>query len=111
MEMSMAKYILRILRSELMVMLSWGFHNATALPNNEGLKFNVQGYKFTGIVEVVYDEGWDLFNVRFIKGDKVIETIEGVYFDTLVDTIDFYVEKTSDYDQRVRQQYSIYVYK
>ena len=92
MEMSMAKYILRILRSELMVMLSWGFHNATALPNNEGLKFVVQGYKFKGIVEVVYDEGWDLFNVRFIKGDKVIETIEGVYFDTLVNTIDYYVE-------------------
>ena len=110
MEMSMAKYILRILRSELMVMLSWGFHNATALPNNEGLKFNVQGYKFTGIVEVVYDEGWDLFNVRFIKGSKVIETIEGVYFDTLVDTIDDYVEKTPDYAERVKQQYSISLY-
>ena len=108
--MEMAKYILRILRSQLVVMFSWGFNHPVALPNNEGLRFNVQGYKFKGIVEVVYDEGWDLFNVRFIKGSKVIETIECVYFDTLVDTIDDYVEKTPDYAERVKQQYSISLY-
>lgn len=111
MNTEMAKYILRILRSQLMVMFSWGFHNAVALPNNEGLRFNVQGFKFKGVVEVVYDEGWDLFNVRFIKANKVVNTIEGVYFDTLVDTIDFYVEKDDsfDYDKKVKEQYSIYL--
>ncbi len=110
--MEMAKYILRILRSQLMVMFSWGFHNAVALPNNEGLRFNVQGFKFKGVVEVVYDEGWDLFNVRFIKANKVVDTIEGVYFDTLVDTIDFYVEKDDsfDYDKRVNEQHLINIF-
>ena len=106
--MDMAKYILRILRSQLMVMFSWGFNHPVAIEN--GIRFKVTGYKFRGIVEVVYDEGWDLFNVRFIKGSKVIETIEGVYFDTLVDTIDDYVEKTPDYAERVKQQYSISLY-
>ena len=103
--MEMAKYIMRILRSQLMVMWSWGFNNPTAIEN--GLQFRVQGFKFKGIVEVVYDEGWDLFDVRFIKDGKVIETIEGVYIDGLVQVIDDYVEKTSDYKKKEKKQYSI----
>ena len=47
-----------------------------------------------------------MFDVQFIKANKVVNTIEGVFFDMLVDTIDDFVEKTSDYDQRVKQQYS-----
>ena len=101
----MAKYILSILRTQLMVVWSWGFHQPIAIDN--GLRFKVQGFKFKGVVEVVYNEGWDLFNVSFIKANKVIETIEGVYLDTLVDTIDCYVEKTSDYEQRVKEEYQI----
>lgn len=88
-----------------MVVWSWGFHQPIAIDN--GLRFKVQGFKFKGIVEVVYNEGWDLFDVSFIKANKVIETIEGVYLDTLVDTIDLYVEKTADYEQRVKETYSI----
>lgn len=80
------------------------------MPNNEGLRFNVQGFKFKGIVEVVYNEGWDLFDVRFIKNGKVINMIEEIYLDGLVDAIDNYVEKTTDYNQRVIEEYSIKVY-
>lgn len=100
----MAKYIMSILRTQLMVVWSWGLHNAKAVEN--GLRFNVQGYKFRGVVEVVYNETWDLFDVSFVKGGKVINTIEGVYFDCLVDTIDYYVEKSSDYEKRVRATHS-----
>ena len=100
----MAKYIMQILKTQLMVVWSWGFHNARAIDN--GLRFNVQGYKFCGVVEVVYNEGQDLFDVSFIKGGKVVKTIGGVYFDMLVDTIDYHVEKTADYGQRVKQTYS-----
>ena len=88
----MAKYIMSILKTQLIVVWSWGFHNPVALPNNEGLRFAVDGRLFSGVVDVVFDEGRDLFNVSFIKNGKVIETIEGVYFDTLVNTIDYYVE-------------------
>lgn len=103
--MEMAKYIMSILRTQLMVMWSWGFNSPVAIKN--GLRFKVQGFKFRGIVEVVYNEGLDLFDVSFIKTNKVIDMIDGVYFDTLVEVIDNYVEKTSDYEQRVRSTYSI----
>ena len=97
--MEMANYIMNILRSQLMVMWSWGFHNAVAIEN--GLRFNVQGFKFKGTVEVVYNEGNDLFDIRFIKASKVVKTVEGVFFDSLVELIDDYVEKTKDYEQGV----------
>lgn len=105
--MEMAKYIMSILKTQLMVMFSWGFNSPVAIQN--GLRFKVQGYKFKGVVEVAYNEGRDLFDVRFLKANKVVNTIEGVFFDMLVDTIDDFVEKTSDYEQRVKKQYSIKV--
>lgn len=104
----MAKYILSIFKTQLMVVYSWGFHKPMALQN--GLRFKVQGFKFRGIVDVVYNEGQDLFDVSFIKANKVVNTIEGVFFDSLVEVIDDYVEKTSDYEQRVKEQYSISLY-
>ena len=104
----MAKYIMSILKTQLMVVWSWGFHKPVALEN--GLQFRVQGFKFRGIVEVVYNEGRDLFDVSFIKANKLVKCIDGVYFDMLIDVIDDFVEKTNDYDQRVIAEYSIKVY-
>jgi hypothetical protein len=106
--MKMAEYIMTILRTQLMVVWSWGFHKPVAIEN--GLQFKVQGYKFGGVVSVVYNEGRDLFDLSFIKSNKVVNTIEGVYFDMLVDTIDEFVEKTSDYEQRVREQFVINIF-
>lgn len=103
--MEMAKYIMSILKTQLMVVWSWGFNSPMAVEN--GLRFKVQGFKFRGVVEVKYNEGWDLFDISFIKAGKVVKVIEGVYLDTLVETIDNYVEKTSDYEKRVKDTYSI----
>lgn len=103
--MEMAKYIMTILKTQLMVVWSWGFHQPVAIEN--GLQFKVQGFKFRGVVQVVYNEGRDLFDVRFLKANKMVNTIDGVFFDMLIDTIDDFVEKTSDYEQRVKEQYSI----
>ena len=103
--MEMAKYILSILKTQLMVVWSWGFNSPIAIEN--GLRFKVQGFKFRGVVEVKYNEGQDLFDVSFIKAGKVVKTIDGVFFDILVDAIDNYVEKTSDYEERVKKQYSL----
>ena len=106
--MEMAKYILSIFKTQLMVVYSWGFHKPMALEN--GLRFKVTGFKFRGIVDVVYNEGQDLFDVSFIKSNKVIKSIDGVFFDMLIDTIDDFVERTPDYDKRVAAEYSIKVY-
>ena len=104
----MAKYILSIFKTQLMVVYSWGFHKPMALQN--GLRFKVQGFKFRGIVDVVYNEGQDLLDISFIKANKVVKSIDGIFFDMLVDVIDDYVERTPDYDKRVAAEYSIKVY-
>ena len=99
------KYIMSIFKTQLMVVWSWGFNSPMAVKN--GLRFKVQGFKFRGTVEVRYNEGSDLFDVSFIKAGKVIKTIDGVFFDMLVETIDNCVEKTSDYEARVKAEYSL----
>ena len=106
--MEMAKYIMQILKTQLMVIWSWGFNRPIAIEN--GLRFKVQGFKFRGVVEVKYNEGSDLFDVSFIKAGKVVNTIDGVFFDMLVEAIDNYVEKTSDYEKRVGEEYQIKEY-
>jgi len=106
--MEMAKYILSIFQTQLMMVYSWGFHKPMALQN--GLKFMVTGFKFKGVVSIVYNEGQDLFDVSFIKANKVVNVVNGVFFDMLIDVIDDYVERTPDYDKRVAAEYSIKVY-
>ncbi|MBD5331049.1 MAG: hypothetical protein HDS00_04000 [Bacteroides sp.] len=98
----MAEYILSILRSQLMVMWSWGFTSSTRLSDNRGLAFKVHGFKYKGWIEVVYDEGLDTFSVILKKTGK---TVEDVYFDELVNVIDSLVERTDDYQERVNKEY------
>lgn len=100
----MAKYILQILRSDLFVVFSWGFHNPVAIEN--GLRFSVNGYLHTGKVEVVYDEGSDLFNVRLLYSNGTTKWEEkDVYLDCLVNVIDGLVERCQNYKQKVVETY------
>ena len=99
----MAEYILQILRSQLMVVFSWGFHSPTALPDNRGLAFQVEGFKYKGVVKVIYNVGADLFEIHLDDGS--IE--EDVYADQLVDIIDSMVERTDNYSQSVKKTYNI----
>lgn len=98
--MELAYYIMSILRTNPMVVLSWGFNKPASIKN--GLRFYVNGFKHVGWVEVVYDEGWDLFNIRLIKGGKLIKEIEQVYADMIVNTIDHAVERTANYEKEVK---------
>lgn len=106
--MEMAKYIMTILKTQIVVVWSWGFHKPIAQEN--GLRFNVQGFKFRGVVSIVYNEGSDLFDLSFIKANKVVNTIDGVYFDMLIDVIDDFVERVPNYEKRVQKEYSINVF-
>lgn len=104
----MAEYILSILRLELMAVFSWGFHSPMALPNDEGLAFKVDGFKHRGWVFVKYNEGKDLFDIELRGNDMtIISVIEDVYFDQLVNVIDHAVERTSDYEKRVKDLYNV----
>ena len=100
----MAKYIMQILRTQTMIVMSWGFHNPKAIDN--GLKFRVHGFLHIGWVEVVYNEGRDLFEVRTINRDGSIkDTVDDVYFDSLVDVIDGMVERCDNYSEKVKETY------
>ena len=104
----MAEYILSILRTQLMVVFSWGFHSPMALPDDGGLAFKVDGFKHRGWVFVKYNEGKDLFDIELRGNDMtIISVIEDVYFDQLVNVIDHAVEQTSDYEKRVKDLYNV----
>lgn len=97
----MAEYILEILRSRLMVVFSWGFHHPTALPDDRGLAFEVDGFLYKGRVEVIYNNALDLFEVRLADG----RVEEMVYCDNLVAVIDTMVERCENYKVRIKQEY------
>ena len=99
----MAEYILEILKSQLMVLFSWGPHNFKRLPEDKGLSFQVEGFKYQGNVVVMYNAGTDLFEVILTKTG---ERVEDVYLDNLVSVIDGLVEKIADYRDRVVAEYS-----
>lgn len=100
----MASYILSILRHQIMVVLSWGFRNPIAIEN--GLRFHVNGFRHKGKVEVVYNEGLDLFSVRILNRDGSLkEEREGIYLDELVDCIDRLVEWCPGYEKKVCETY------
>lgn len=99
----MAEYIMAILRTQLMVVFSWGFHKPQRLPNDAGLAFWVDGFKFHGEVKVIYNDGADLFEVHLSNGH--IE--EDVYADCLVQVIDGLVERTNNYKQSVEEFYHL----
>ncbi len=100
----MAEYIMKILRSQLMVMFSWGFNKPQRLPDDKGLRFYVNGFKYQGMVDVVYNDGRDLFEVSL--GDGTL--IEDVYLGCLVNVIDGLVERVDDYKERVETEYQIH---
>lgn len=108
--MNMAEYILSILKSQIFVLLSWGFHRPVRLEN--GLRFQVQGFVHRGTVEVVYVEGADLFEVRTLNADGSIkQKEEDVYLDCLVNVIDGMVERCPDYQKRVNEEYGLTIQK
>ena len=102
----MAKYILEIFKYYLPIVWSWGFNRPQAI--EDGLRFRVQGFIHKGLVEVIYDHGYDLFRVRLLNADNSVkEERDGIYVDGLVDTIDRMVERVSDYENRVKQTYGL----
>lgn len=92
-----------------MVVFSWGFHRPTALPDDGGLAFKVDGFKHRGWVFVKYNEGKDLFDIELRdKSLNVVRSIEDVYFDQLIAVIDNAVEHTENYEEQVKGLYNIH---
>jgi len=102
--MEMANYILSILKTNLNIVWSWGYHNPKPLEN--GLSFRVQGFLHKGWVIVEYNEGSDLFDIKLLSDQlKEVKAIEGIYVDELIDVIDDAVECCENYEQRIKNEY------
>lgn len=104
-DLEMGKYIYSILKCRKIYLMSWGFESPVVI--TLGLRFKVNGFKHKGYVEVKYNEGADLFDIYLIGNEnQVKETLEGIYFDELVDTIDEHVEHCDNYNEMVNQEYN-----
>ena len=107
----MAGYIWQILKTNLPVIMSWGIDPGSMKVIEGGLEFHCQGFKHTGRVQIILNEGTDLFEIHLIPDSKGEEKIiEDVYVDTLVSVIDEHVEKTEDYEKRISEEYRIIRY-
>ena len=104
----LARYIWNILTSQPIIIWSWGIDPKTVKTIELGLEFHVQGFKHTGLVRVILNEGLDLFEVSLISEDvKIVNTIESVFCDNLVAVIDDAVEKTENYEKSICEEYGI----
>ena len=105
-DIEIGQYILTILKTRLDIVASWGLDPKTLRPIKYGIEFHVQGFKHTGLVSVILNEGEDLFEVALVSdaGDTV-ETRKSIFFDDLISTIDELVEKTEDYEKRISEEY------
>ena len=104
----LARYIWTILKSQPIILMSWGVDPKTVKTIELGLEFHVQGFKHRGLVRVTLNEGLDLFEVSLIdENDKIVNTIESVFCDNLVAVIDALVEKTDNYEKSICEAYGI----
>jgi hypothetical protein len=103
-----AGYILSIFRTNPFVVMSWGINPASITIVDVGVRFHVQGFLHTGYVQVVLNEGEDLFEVTLISEDgETLKTIEHIFVDNLICVIDSVVEKCENYQERISQEYQI----
>ena len=103
-----AGYILSIFRTNPFVVMSWGINPASITIVEVGVKFHVQGFIHTGYVQVVLNEGEDLFEVTlFYEEGEILKTIEHIFVDNLICVIDDAVEKCENYQERISQEYQI----
>lgn len=90
-----------ILRHRMNVVLSWGLHNKRVI--TDGVRFDVQGFKFTGEVKILFDYARSAKNgettFRVVIGEQIST---GVKADELIDFIDERVEKVDNYEEAVK---------
>ena len=90
-----------ILSSRMNIIMSWGLHNKRAI--TDGVRFDVQGFKFTGEVKIIFDftrsAETNLTTFKVQIGDEVTT---GVTADELIDYIDERVELVDNYEEAVK---------
>ena len=100
----MAQYILKVLAMRKITLMSWAFYNPKVI--TDGLQFEVNGFKHSGLVQVIYQHGLDLFKICLLSTEmELVKEVTEIYFDELVSTIDEHIEMVENYEDRVKQEY------
>ena len=90
-----------ILSSRMNIIMSWGLHNKRAI--TDGVRFDVQGFKFTGEVKIIFDFArsaeTNLTSFKVQIGDEVTT---GVTAEELIDFIDERIELVDNYEEAVK---------
>lgn len=83
---------MQVLRHNIAVFASWGVSKAFKL-NSKGLALKVSGRYLKGWVLITLSP-LDLYDVHLLnyQAKKILTSIEGIYFDELVEVIDQYIE-------------------
>ena len=90
-----------ILDSRLNVVWSWGLHNKRVI--TDGVRFDVQGFKFTGEVKITFDFARSHANKKSTFKVQIGDDVStGVTAENLIDFIDERVEKVDNYEEAVK---------
>lgn len=100
----LAMYIWSILKTQMIVIMSWGIDPSKARVITNGMEIHVQGFLHTGFLQITLNEGTDLFEIKLLSEEReLVKFIDGIYLDSLVDTVDRAVEICDNYEQRVSE--------
>ena len=104
--MSIQELIISILFSRVECVMSWGTY--CTRPLQDGISFKVSALKFSGVVEIHYIQGKDLFRIIFLNEEnrEVNHIEENVHLHELVDKIDSVIELVQDYDIVIKSIYN-----
>ncbi len=103
-DLEMAQYIMKVFSMRKITLMSWGFNAPKVI--TDGVQFDVNGFKHSGLVQVIYQHGLDLFKICLLSTEmELVKEVTEIYFDELVSTIDEQVEMVENYEVRVKQEY------
>lgn len=90
-----------ILDSRLNVVWSWGLHNKRVII--DGVRFDVQGFKFTGEIKITFDFARSHANKKSTFKVQIGDDVStGITAENLIDFIDERVEKVDNYEEAVK---------
>lgn len=96
--------ILSVLLSRPTYIMSWGTHNLYFIEN--GIRFNVKGFKFTGIIEIKYINMRDYYRISLLNEDLSVKHVEqDLPINMIVDKIDNLIEVVENYEKSVKTRY------
>lgn len=93
------------------VIMSWGvvekYHFYSEELKAAGLVLKVNGYLYSGMIFISYDEGLDNYSIYTIDGGKFKLVCSNIYCDMIGTTLDELIETGKDMDAYIKKNKSL----